>query len=221
MMRPIRRTSLAAALLSLSVAGCTTSDPAAVAPPEIRHTDTFEPSGPTPRGPGVLRPGLDDRGREARRMTVAQLRASIPALFDGVVWEGQVGNLRAPMFDLLSRTLGEADYLQITQENTDPSPLFAKFMDDMAGMVCSTSVTNDRAKPAADRVVMPYDTDVAANIRWLRLKLHGIYVPEGETDGIEDLVQLHTDITNDTGDADQGWTGVCVAMLTAPEFLAY
>ena len=44
------------------------------------------------------------------------------------------------MWDVLSRTLGEADYVEVTENNVEATPLFAKFMDDMAAQVCSKAL---------------------------------------------------------------------------------
>ena len=158
-------------------------------------------------------------GKAPRRLSVAQLRASIPALFGGLDWTGRQNGNTVSMFTLLSRTLGEADYIGVTEENRDPNPIFAKFMDDMAGQVCAAAVLAD--KTATNKVITPYPTDVPRNLRFMRLKLHGVYVAEGSMDGIDELADLHANILADTSNADQAWTGVCVAMLTAPELMAY
>jgi hypothetical protein len=155
-------------------------------------------------------------------MSVDQLRRSIPMLFGGITWTVDVQGRPVNVFDSLSRTLGEADYIQVTESNGDPNPLFAKFMDDMAGQVCGQAVARDGQTPeASSRLVVREPGDPEANLRFLRLKLHGIYVPEGSTEGLGELRGLYEDILGDTGDAAQAWVGVCVAMLTSPEFMAY
>ena len=177
---------------------------------------------PTDRGPAELEPtsAVAAEGERARRMTVDQLRRSIPALFGGLTWTIPARGAEAEGFTVLARTLGEADYIESTHDNTDPSPLFAKFMDDMAADVCRAAVERDAAGGQAPLVVRSPE-DVPANLRFLRLKLHGIYVPEGSMEGLDALATLYADILADTGDANQAWWGVCVAMLTAPELLAY
>jgi hypothetical protein len=179
------------------------------------------PTPPTDRGPiDVVDIEVAD-GKAARRVTIDHLRRSIPALFDGITWSGGRNNA-TNMFNSLSRTLGEADYLQVTEANEDPTPLFAKFMDDMAGNVCQQVVTRDAARTtAADRVAIAWPDDVPRTLRFLRLKLHGLHVPEGSMDGLTELAALHAGILSNGGTANQAWIGVCVAMLTAPEFLAY
>ena len=179
---------------------------------------------PTVVGPGTVTPNptpTEAAGQIARRLTVDQLRRSIPALFDGITWtfDSRAGRVNA--FDTLAQTLGEADYLQVTYENTEPSAMFAKFMDDMAGDVCGKAVTRDESAPADQRIIAPYAEDVYRNLRFLRLKLHGIYVPDASEEGLQDLAQLHNDVLAETNSITAAWYAVCVAMLTAPEFLSY
>jgi hypothetical protein len=69
--------------------------------------------------------------------------------------------------------------------------------------------------------IMVYPDDVDANLRFLRLKFHGIYVPDDSVEGLTDLRALYEDILSLTNQPAQAWSGVCIAMLTAPEFMAY
>jgi len=182
--------------------------------PGTVNGDHWTPADPTAGGPP---PAALGQGKTSRRLSVGQLRRSIPQLF-GTTWTSGTNQL----FDTLARTLGEADYVQVTYDNLQPNPLFAKFMDDMAGQVCGKAVPADamQADPAMKQVVR-YPMDVDANLRFLRLKLHGILVPDGLTTGLEGLKKLHTDVKADTNSADRAWIAVCVAMVTAPEFMAY
>jgi hypothetical protein len=156
-------------------------------------------------------------------MTVDQLRRSIPILFGGLSWEVKRGAANVVGFDALSRTLGEADYLAITADNREPSPIFEKFMDDMAGNVCGQAIAHDHGVPAGDqRLIIQSDTDIDQNLRFLRLKFHGLYVAPGSMEGIQDLRSLYDGCTADNaGSSDAGWSCVCIAIVTAPEFMAY
>jgi hypothetical protein len=212
--------------LGALLAACDKSEPPAGIPPgmEMTHPDIWTPSGPSEVGPGSLDPVVIAEGKVARRVSVDQLRRSIPALFDGIEWTvpaGNNGRQQAPGFTVLSRTLGEADYLQATASNLDASPLFAKFMDDMAGDVCTKALEHDRAATMPAQKVLLRETDIDANLRWLRLKLHALDVPAGSTDGIADLRRLYDEVVAETSNSDDGWYAVCVAMLTAPEMMAY
>lgn len=196
--------------------------PSPSTPGEPTFDDHWNPQDPSEQGPGDLFPVIERDGKAARRLTVAQLRASIPALFGGLTWTNNNRPTGTVMFNSLSRTLGEADYLGQTEENREPNPIFFKFMDDMAGQVCTNAVAADTARTvASERVVKPFAEDPDRNLRFLRLKLHGIYVPESSTEGLAELRKLYDDVLADTRSADQAWSAVCVAMLTAPEFMAY
>lgn len=211
---------------ALAMAGCDATETPGTNPPtkgETTYPDDWAHAMPEDRGTATIHPeGTAGDGRDAHRMSIDQLRASIPQLFDGITWTVVFNRNEVVGFDLLSRTLGEADYIQTTSHNEDPSPLFAKFMDDMAADVCTKAIRADAlAGPNDDKLVVVDANDPDATLRFLRLKLHGIYVPDGSTDGIEDLRTLHDDIVADTGNTDAAWLGVCMAMLTAPEFMAY
>ena len=199
-----------------------TPTPSPTSSPEPTFDDHWTQTTPSDRGPGDLVHVVLRDGSNAHRLSVGQLRASIPALFGGITWTNGSRTNPTVMFNTLSRTLGEADYVSVTQESTSPNPIFAKFMDDMAGQVCKLAVAADvAATGSTPKQVIPYATEVNRNLRFLRLKLHGIHVPDASMDGLAELRQLYDDILADTHDANQAWTGVCIAMLTAPEFMAY
>lgn len=193
-------------------------------PSEPTYGDHWTPTQPAPRGSASLGPESASAGdRVAHRLSVDQVRRSVPALFGGETWTVGNGRNTSVGFDALARTLGEPDYIQSTTNNLDASPLFAKYMDDMAGDVCNKAVTRDRgATSPSEKLVVRHPTDVDQNLRFLRLKLHGILVPDGSTAGLDELRSLYEAVTRDAGgDVNQGWFAVCVAMLTAPEFMAY
>ena len=201
--------------------------PATQTPPpppsaETMYDDHWTNVSPTNQGDSKLEPTAVRDGRGARRMTVDHLRRSIPRLFNGVTWETTRNNQQLNTFDALSRTLGEADYIQVTAPNNEPSALFAKFMDDMAAQVCQKAVIMDQSTPdESARVLIRHPEDPDANLRFLSLKLHSIYVPDADTQTLASYRGLYDGIVADTGQAQDGWLGVCMAMLTAPEFMAY
>jgi hypothetical protein len=207
-------------MLSILLAACDAKGTVEQNPPvkEPVFDDTFTHANPEAKGPAVLT-ATDESVKAARRVSIDQLRNSIPELFGGITWTMQVGRLEGSAFNLLSKTLGEPDYIAVTTENRDPSPLFAKYMDDMAGDVCAKAIEADKASTGQKLVMV--ESDVDQNIRFLRLKLHGIWVPDGSTEGLGELRKLYDDILGETNDASAAWFGVCVAMLTAPETMAY
>ena len=169
-------------------------------------------------GPAVLHPNDVVYGKMPRRLRVDQLRRSIPMLLDGITWTDAAGN---DQFNTMVATLGEADYDERYDDETEPSPLFAKFMDDMAGQVCSKAIARDGQQPDGEqRILIPYPNDILQNLRFLRLKLHGIHVPADSTTGLLELRGLYRAVQAETGALD-GWNAVCIAMITAPEFMTY
>lgn len=196
-------------------------------PDENVFTDTFHPSVYDTKGPAIVDPIDVVSCREPQRLSVDHIRKSVPFLLAGAKWD--LGIPPAENFDileLLSRTLGEADYLTVTSDNRDPNPLFMKFMDNMASKVCINALLHDAGAAEEDRVLRRYQ-DPWENLRFLRLRFHTIYVPPNSNEGLEDLHQLYLDLApldpfpqlEDPGLFQ--WYGVCVAMLTAPEFFAY
>lgn len=190
----------------------TPAKPRVEPPPAVRdHWTNTKPSGSSS---GVLNPSF---GRKSRRISVLQLKDTIPRLFNGITWK--YGNTN--MFDSLARTLGQADYMQVTFSTRDSTSLFMKFMDDMAGNVCKAAVKKDlQTQNMETRSVIRYK-DVDQNLRFMRLKFHSIYVPENSTESIKRLRTLYDRILAKTRKESTAWEGICIAVLTSPEFFAY
>ncbi|MDE0882895.1 MAG: hypothetical protein OSB21_09895 [Myxococcota bacterium] len=209
------------ACLLFCVACSATEAPPALVPPAVELPHFEEHWGTVAdvdEGQNWGHPDQVPQGQMPRRLEVEHLRNSIPLLFDGIQW---TDNLERPMWDVLSRTLGEADYLEITEMNNEPSPLFAKFMDDMAAQVCKKALDRDALNAQAEtRLLLRYAGDVKQNLRWLRLKLHGVLVLPGDDSGLAGYDSLHETIVPQAG-VGKAWLGVCMAMLTAPDFLTY
>lgn len=137
-----------------------------------------------------------ESARDSRRISHLQLRRSVDALFKTKWTEDG--------FDLLfvlAPTLGDPDYDEITEENLDPSPLYVKFMEDLANAVC---------KDVPLATLQPKGTP-AENVRALKLKLHGEFLEAGDP-SLEPLIEL---------ERTAGIRAVCVALLGAPEFYLY
>jgi hypothetical protein len=210
--------------LVVLLAACDAKPGANIPPPtdDPMFRDHWTQADPDDRGPGSLDPAVAaTEGKVARRVSVEELRRSIPAIFDGITWTVPVNRNEAPGFDQLSRTLGEADYIQTTVNNIDATPLFFKFMDDMAGDVCQKAIARDAETNSPSNRILMREADADANLRYLRLKLHGIHVPTNSMEGLSELRALYEDIVAETGNESDGWYGVCVVMVTSPEFMAY
>src|SRR5262245_59127810 len=136
--------------------------------------------------------------------------------------------------------MGEADYIIITEEILEPSPLYVKFADDAARSVCDQALASDATKAApADRTILRRveKTDTVAtnpagiddNLRYLKLRMHGVKIADDDTATVEPLRALFTTTVDafaagvePTEDhVKEGWRVVCVALLTAPEFHLY
>ncbi len=171
-----------AALFALAFAACTSEfEP-------VRRSSPLVP---------LEHPSLGARStRDPRRLSHLQLTRSVQALM-GTTWIEDGLNV----LGVLGPTLGDPDYQEITTENLDASPLYVKFMEDMALNVCAN----------APLAVLAPKGNPDEDIRALKLKLHGEWIPVGDA-SLEPLRRLH--------DTD-GIRAVCVALLGAPEFYLY
>ena len=93
-------------------------------------------------------------------------------------------------------------------------------MDDMAAQVCGKALDRDAHTADANERLILRHPDVKSNLRFLRLKLHGIAVAPDNNEAIDAYYQLHQTIQAQAS-SGQAWLGVCMAMLTAPEFMTY
>jgi hypothetical protein len=178
-------------------------------------------------------------GRAPRRVSIEQLRASFPVVFGNdlggapITWTNEYGENG---FSAYAGTLGEPDYADTTDENLDPSPLYVKFMDDAARNACGKALEADygRTDPAS-RVIIRHaglndlvttsaqaKAAIEKNLRYLRLRFHGIKVAATEDQPIATLRDLFTQSAQaNAGSAKEGWRAVCVALTVAPEFHLY
>jgi hypothetical protein len=175
-----------------------------------------------------------------RRLSVEQLRRSFPIVFgkdaDGVPITWMIGSKKG--FDDNSDTLGEADYINTTEDNLEPSPLYVKFIDDAARDACNRRLTADLAAsaPAASvlyaKMASTTDTSataVDANLRHLALRFWGVKLTADDTTTMAPMHQLFDKAvasaaageTPTEADVKEGWRAVCVALVTAPEFHIY
>ncbi len=184
---------------------------------EPKHFDDHWKSAPTQDGNHAQITPY--HGRHARRLSIEQIKKSIPQLFNGLTW---TDSANANMFDKYALTLGKADYIEVTENNREASSLFMKFMDDMASYVCSKAVEADLKNPdLTKRSVIRHPDDVDQTLRFLRLKFHAVFVPNTSTKGIEKLRKLHDAIRTKTNSETKAWTGVCIAIVASPDFFAY
>ncbi len=184
-------------------------------------------------GGGSVATGL--RSADIQRLTVRQLAQSLPVVLGGNTW--MVGATNG--FNARSATLGEADYIAIVDENLEASTLYQKFMGDAARDGCTRAANADAALAQGARVLMrtvaltdTVATNAAAvdsNLRYLKLRFHGVKVASTESASLSGLRTVFTDAvrgaagtaTPNAGHVKEGWRAVCVALLTAPEYHLY
>jgi hypothetical protein len=186
--------------------------------------------------------GSSSASAGARRLSVAQLKASIPVVLgtdttgSPVSWK--VGKVDG--FDARAAALGVANFTSVSEENLEPSPLYLKFMSDMARDVCNRAIAADAVRSqASERVLERFvgltDTvsqnqaAVDQNLKYLKLIFHGVKVPDADDGPIAPLRTLFDATVKGAAGTSaiteshvrEGWRAVCVALLTAPEFHLY
>ncbi len=192
--------------------------------------------------PPVSRPPIITSA-SSQRVTIAQLRGTLPVALgydltgQPITWVYPNGR---PGLDVVSLTLGEPNYIDTTEEDLSASPLYLKFMDDLARDACDRGLRADYARnAAADRALLRYveaaDTvssnasGVNQNLRYLKLRFHGVKIDEADDAAIAPLRDLFARgvqssagaATPTANDVKEGWRVVCNALLTAPEFHIY
>lgn len=184
-------------------------------------------------GGGLVATGPASAG--SQRLSVRQLATSMPIALGGSIW--QVGTANG--FNTRSRTLGEADYIGVVDENLEPSSLFLKFMDDAAKDACTRTANADQTRAANQRVLykaVSLTDTVATNragvdqtLAHLKLRFHGIKVATGDEATLAPLRKVFDDsvkgaagtATPTAAHVKEGWRAVCVALLMAPEYHLY
>ena len=177
--------------------------------PERTQAEVEDLSPLPPEHPPIA--GLSIQSRGSRRMSVDQLSRSIEAF----------GNLPAGSIVIpenLALSLGRPDYLQTTEENLDPTPLFMKFMMDLGGIICASLAADEASRPPVDRVFTRF-ADLEDNLRHAVLMTTGIDGAEA-TSYVERLTRVYNTARSSGGEA-RGYEAVCIALFTSPEFLLY
>lgn len=233
--------------------------PTASTPPAVTVTSLGD-------GSGWMHPPVDlpqeaVTSRSVRRLTTMMLARSLPIVAgpeiageDGpedprITWTlgSQVAVETDPTsFGAFDRTLGRPDYVSVTSEGAEPSPLYLKFMDDMARDVCAKMVNADAAAPSATGTLARFapldqlgtDEEIRDNLRYLKLRFWGEHLEPDDDEGVAGLETLYRDVVayveevpvNPAADAQnkgprvpsrEGWGAVCVALMSSPAFHLY
>jgi len=184
-----------------------------------------------------------DPWRERRRMDVDQLDQSIRAVTGGIGWErwstaDGVPYVRERYFDTFSDTLGVPDYVNSASEDLTVSLLFEKFLDDAARDVCRRLADREAGDGAdydgvAQGIFAPVDitgvdptpAQIADALASLLLRFHGrLLAPDDLQLGPwQDLYgRLETAVmAAETPEPRRVWEGVCIALITHPDFFTY
>jgi hypothetical protein len=184
-----------------------------------------EPVVITPTGPTDVLPAASSA---RHRMDIDQLDASILAATGGLTWTDANGD---DQFIELASTLGKPDYIENTVEDTTPSLLFQKFLDDAARNVCDALVDRDVGATVAEDRVLTRWVDPAATLssapdavdeqmRYLLLRFLGQKVDPGATQ-LQPWLDLFDGTATSAGDPMAGWRTVCVGLITHPDFYSY
>jgi hypothetical protein len=163
-------------------------------------------------------------GRAPRRITVAQLKASIQ-IAAGTPWVG---------LDTLAPSLGQADFALVNSESIDPNLVFAKFLDDGARQVCLTAATSDLAAPTpAARVLAQQlpanlsdlttlsDAAVRGNLVYLSTRFWGEPLSGAELDAWTGFFKKAAARAQAINKREQALAATCVALMTDPRFFTY
>jgi hypothetical protein len=163
-------------------------------------------------------------GRAPRRITVAQLKASIQVT-TGRQWS---------QIDRLAASLGQADYALVNAEATEANLVFAKFLEDGAREVCLSAAQADLDQTAADkRVLSPAvpasvkeltkigDAAIDQNLVYLSTRFWGQPLGEPELGTWRESFKKIAAAAEVAKKRREGWAAMCIALMTDPRFLTY
>lgn len=173
----------------------------------------------------------DQVGRSAGRMTIDQLARSIPIITDGIRWTEDFGNGPVDMMTILAPTMGAPDYRNITVENLEPTLIIAKFMRDASNRICTEWVARDQEQAVGERSLVRHaewdsldEAEVKATIKALQFRFFARQIPADDDTPIAALYDLFRNASStaiEGREAADGWTAICIALMTDPEFVLY
>ena len=170
-------------------------------------------------------------GRSVGRMTIDQLARSIPIITDGIRWTEDFGSGPVDMMTILAPTMGAPDYRNITVENLEPTLIIAKFMRDASNRICTEWVARDQERAVGERSLVRHavwdsldEAEVKATIKALQFRFFARLIPDDDDAPIAalyDLFRTASSTALEGHEAVDGWTAVCIALMTDPEFVLY
>jgi len=182
--------------------------------------------------------------RERRRMDIDQLDDSIREVTGGIGWErwstpsGAEPYVAENYFVTYDDTLGVPDYINSATEDLSASLLFEKFLDDAARDVCRRLADREGGSGRsfdgeAAGIFGPVDvnaednsaTDISTALSGLLLRFHGrqLAIDDPQLDVWRDLFARLAEAAAaaETPVPRRAWEGVCVALITHPDFYTY
>lgn len=165
-------------------------------------------------------------------------------LVGGIGWESfrndsGVYTVRQRYFETYGDTLGVPDYINSSSEDLTVSLLFEKFLDDAARDVCRRLVDREdgNGRPYdgdAQGIFLPVEVsdeapsqaDVDQTLSNLLLRFHGRSL-EPSDQQLQPWRDLFGRLQSAAAEADEplpprrAWEGVCVALITHPDFYTY
>ena len=172
-------------------------------------------------GDAELDPTADLPARAIKRMSVAQVRASMQRVSGGIAWMDRSTDL----WEKYSSTLGVPDYQESTEEDRSPGVMFHKFLDDAANYTCEAWFEAE-LDGSSDTFFVEAEIDeedgtkIRANLAHLRRHIQGRALDTDNVD-VDAYVELYDRVVTRTDDRASAWNTVCVAMFTHPDFYAY
>ncbi len=178
-------------------------------------------------------------GGGIRRMTVDEVGASVPIVAgkdengNAITWTVKKNGVTFDGYanEGYGASLGRADYVVVTAENPEPSPLYAKFARDMALDVCGKITKADLARTAGEPTTLWRKTKVDGtataatnqeNMQYLVLRFLGLRAVAGDPmlAALETVrAEAAANPKDPAGNAEaQGWHAVCVALFQDPAF---
>lgn len=163
-------------------------------------------------------------GRAPRRITVAQLKASIEVT-TGRQWS---------QIDRLAASLGQADYALVNAEATEPNLVFAKFLEDGAREVCLAAAQADLEQPTQSSRVLSREvpsniTDlgkideptISKNLIYLSTRFWGQPLAGEELTLWTNTFKAVATRAEQAKKKREAWGAICVALMTDPRFSTY
>ena len=132
-------------------------------------------------------------------------------------------------FEANAAAMGRPDYLESTEESTEPSVAFEKLAEDAARETCQKAIEADVAGTSPDpdgpvllRHAGASDSDrndLARNLQYLLLRFHAVHAPEPTDERLQPWLEL----LEAEGEAEMPsrWAAVCVGLATHPDFVTF